>query len=64
MPKSRAWCGSSEWRQQLVQQLSRAECAKTEQDACAQVMEQLLRVVPDIKRIYVIIRSKRGLSGE
>ncbi|CAL8466501.1 g6037 [Coccomyxa elongata] len=28
------------------------------------VMEQLLRVVPDIKRIYVIIRSKRGLSAE
>ena len=27
-------------------------------------MEQLFRVVPDIKRIYVIIRSKRGLSGE
>ncbi|BDA41209.1 probable fatty acyl-CoA reductase 2 [Coccomyxa sp. Obi] len=28
------------------------------------VMEQLLRVVPDMKRIYVIIRSKRGLSAE
>ncbi len=41
-----------------------AQSAKAEQEAFAQVMEQLLRVVPDIRRIYVIIRSKRGLSGE
>lgn len=29
----------------------------------AQVLEQLLRLVPDVKRIYVIVRGKRGLSG-
>ena len=29
----------------------------------AQVVEQLLRLVPDVKRIYVIVRGKRGLSG-
>ncbi|KAK9841845.1 hypothetical protein WJX81_007051, partial [Elliptochloris bilobata] len=28
------------------------------------VMEQLLRLVPDVKRIYVIVRGKRGLSGD
>ncbi|KAK9916501.1 hypothetical protein WJX75_003432 [Coccomyxa subellipsoidea] len=28
------------------------------------VIEQLLRVVPDVKRIYVIIRSKRGVAAE
>ena len=31
--------------------------------ARAQVLEQLLRLVPDVKRIYVIVRGKRGLSG-
>ena len=28
------------------------------------VLEQLLRVCPSIKRIYVLIRSKRGQSGD
>ena len=27
------------------------------------MVEQLLRLVPDVKRIYVIVRGKRGLSG-
>lgn len=28
------------------------------------VLEQLLRVCPSVKRIYVLIRSKRGQSGD
>ena len=28
-----------------------------------QVLEQLLRMVPDVKRIYVVVRNKRGVSG-
>ena len=29
-----------------------------------QVMEQLLRLIPDIRHIFVIVRSRPGLSGE
>ena len=29
-----------------------------------QVMEQLLRLIPDIRHIFVMVRSRPGLSGE
>ena len=31
---------------------------------CLQVLEQLLRLVPGIRRIFVIVRSRPGVSGE
>lgn len=54
--RSIMWCRHQAW---IIASCSTAD----QQHRCLQVIEQLLRVVPDVKRIYVIIRSKRGVAG-
>ena len=57
-----AWCVECWLTQCTVETLQGP--AGSEYAARWQVVEQLLRAVPGIKKVYVIVRSKWGMSGE